>query len=216
MDFKIVFTFFSLCLLFTEVSLSRPIVCDHKEPVLIAHHIGLNKWPENTLFAVKEAKRTGLQWINITVMLSQDNIPFLFHGFELGKTTQSKGNPEEYPIEYLQSLNAAYQFKKEGKYIYRDEKTVNFNIPTLKDILSQSENFFVVLDIKTKRYKDLIDKLEGVLTAQDWKRVIFYSTDAKVLDYLLQRYPNAISFQKRDATRGILLKHKLSSQGFLQ
>ena len=219
MKFKILFTFLSLCLAFLEISFSKLNLnfCDKKnDPVLIAHHIGLNDWPENTLFAVKQAKQAGLQWINITVMLSADDIPFLFHGFDLGKTTEEKGNPEDYTIDYLQTLNASYQFKKEGSYIYRDQQTEDFNIPTLKAVLSESGDLFVVVDIKTKRYKNLIDQLEGVLTPHDWKRVIFYSTDAKVLDYLLQKYPNAISFQKRDVTRGILLKHKTSSQGVAQ
>lgn len=52
-------------------------------PLNIGHRGGRGLWPENTLFALAEAARSGADGAEIDVQLSRDNVLVLFHDFRL-------------------------------------------------------------------------------------------------------------------------------------
>ena len=174
-------------------------------PVIIAHHGSGADWPANTVYAIQQSQKYNVKIINLTLELSKDEVPFIFHGFDLSLTTNGYGNPESKTIKELKKLDAGYNFIKNGKYIYRGK---GLKIPTLKDALEASD-VRLILDIKTHRYKDLINELDNILTSDDWKRVVFYSTDRNATTYLIGKYPDASTFQSRDNTRKFLLQHKI-------
>ncbi|MCP3967698.1 MAG: hypothetical protein GY750_00050 [Lentisphaerae bacterium] len=182
-------------------------------PVVIAHHAGQGDWPGNTVFAIKQAEKAGVKIINITLELSKDGVPFAFHGFELSKFTDGQGNPENMTMTELKKLDAGYRFQEKGRFPYRNK---GIAIPALKEIL-EATNLPLILDIKTAKYKELIDSLNEIITCKDWgqRRLIFYSTDSNAIDYLIKKCPDAEVFQKRDNTRYILLNYQLNSKLFL-
>ena len=183
------------------------------KPLLIAHHTGGGIWPGNTIYGIKQSEKNNIKIINITTVLSKDNIPVLFHGFSLNKTTNGNGSPENFTVNQLQKLDAGYNFIKNGKYIYRNK---NIKIPTLKQALRNiNDDTIVIIDIKTHKYKKLIQQLKNILTLQDWKKSIFYSTNKNTLKYLTQQYPNAKVFLSRELTRKILLNHKANKKNII-
>ena len=50
-----------------------------KLPAFISHRGANRIYPENTMAAFKEAYRLGLNWIELDVQLSEDNVLFIFH-----------------------------------------------------------------------------------------------------------------------------------------
>ncbi|APC92056.1 MULTISPECIES: glycerophosphodiester phosphodiesterase family protein [Francisella] len=182
-------------------------------PIIIPHHAGGGEYPENTLYAIKRDIDDGFSYINITLELSKDKIPILFYGFDLAKTTNGNGNPENFTVAELKKLDAGYNFKKLGLvgYPFRDK---GITIPTFSEVLEIiPDNTILIVDIKTNKYKSLIDSLCKTLTAIQLKQIIFYSTNADIIKYLKEKIPNAKVFQNRDTTRLMLLNaythHKL-------
>ncbi len=177
-------------------------------PIIIAHHGSGEDWPENTLYAIRQSQKHHVKMINLTLELSRDKVPFLFHGFRLSRTTNGHGDPEAKTMAQLKKLDAGYFFKRHGRYIYRGR---GIKIPTLKEALRAS-HVKRIFDIKTHRYRDLIDKLAGILTPGDWKDSVFYSTDKSAMAYLESKYPHATVFQNRDKTRKLLLDNKIEGK----
>ncbi|QSH40878.1 glycerophosphodiester phosphodiesterase family protein [Lentisphaerota bacterium ZTH] len=177
-------------------------------PVIIAHHAGQGDWPSNTVYAVKQAEKKGVKVINITLELSKDGIPFAFHGFDLARFTDGKGNPEDMTMTELRKLDAGYRFQEKGKYIYRGK---GIRIPALTDILKATD-LQLILDIKTSRFKTLIDSLRKIVADKDWDRLVFYSTDSSAVKYLMKSCPRAKVFQKRDNTRFLLLDYQMNGR----
>ncbi len=181
--------------------------CPTNVPMIIAHHGGGKDWPENTCYAIKQDEQLGIKVINLTLELSKDNIPFLFHGFDLSKTTNGIGNPETMKMSILKKLDDGYRFQDaKGHYIYRGKK---IRIPTLKEALLTS-HVTLIIDIKTHRYIKLIEQLNKFIPKNDWDRIIFYSTNKKIIQSLIKHYPWAHVFQKRENTRKLLFNNMIN------
>ena len=191
-----------------------PVSSSKQKPLIIAHHAGGGQWPGNTIYAIQKVQENGIKIINVTTVLSKDKVPVLFHGFKLSSTTDGKGSPENFTVKQLQALDAGYQFNKNGKYIYRNK---GIRIPTLKQTVNSiNQDTKIIIDIKTPKYKALIDALQNTLEPKDWAKAIFYSTDGKALQYLKTLYPNATVFLDRETTRKILLNYKIQNSDIIQ
>ena len=58
---------------------------------IIGHRGVKDLAPENTLDSILNAFDLGLNWVEIDVKVSKDNIPFLLHDDTLSRTTNGKG-----------------------------------------------------------------------------------------------------------------------------
>lgn len=138
--------------------------------VLVASHRAThNQYPENSLKAIEESIRIGVDIIEIDVKVSKDGIPFLMHDRTVDRTTTGKGDPEEFTWEELQKL-----------FIVDKGKQTTFKIPTLEEALKLAYGKIMVdLDLKTDR----IDKVIEVVRKTDTEDiVIFFDSDYDVLD----------------------------------
>ena len=71
-------------------------------PKIIGHRGVKDIAPENTILSINKAIEHNLEWIEIDVKVSKDNIPFLLHDDLLDRTTSGKGYPFKYNIEDIQ------------------------------------------------------------------------------------------------------------------
>ena len=97
-----------------------------KLPKLIGHRGVKNLCPENTIESINKAIDLGLNYIEIDVKISKDEIPILLHDDTLDRTTNGNGIAVNYEYEFLKNLDA-------GKFFY-NKKTNNF-IPKLSDVI---------------------------------------------------------------------------------
>ena len=58
---------------------------------IIGHRGVKDLAPENTLDSILNAFDLGLNWVEIDVKVSKDNIPFLLHDDTFSRTTNGKG-----------------------------------------------------------------------------------------------------------------------------
>lgn len=161
--------------------------------ILVAAHRGAHKvYPENSIKAIQEAIRLGVDIVEIDVKVSRDGIPFLMHDAKLDRTTTGKGDPEVMSWEELQQL-----------FIIDKGRRTSLKIPSLEDALTAAGNRIMVdLDIKTER----IDEVLKVVRKVDAKElVLFFDSDYSLLsriqqsdkDYMIM--PRAHSLEQADS-----------------
>jgi glycerophosphoryl diester phosphodiesterase len=192
------FQFFLLCsaVAFGQQSadaIRRTFLDANTETVLVASHRAThNVYPENSLKAIQESIRIGVDIIEIDVKVSKDGVPFLMHDRTLDRTTTGKGDPEEFTWQELQQL-----------FIVDKGKRTSLKIPSLKDALELAYGKILVdLDLKTDKVEEVIE----VVNKTDTKDIVFFfDSDYNVLsrihaadkDFMIM--PRAHSIEQADS-----------------
>lgn len=152
---------------------------DSKVVLVASHRAVHHELPENSLPAVREAIRLGVDIIEIDVKVSKDGIPFLMHDGKVDRTTTGKGDPEEMTFDQLQELRLVAHGK------VTDEK-----IPTLEEVLKIAKgNILVDLDLKTDRLGAIFEVVRKTGT-QDI--VFFFDSDYDMLATVVAADPDFV------------------------
>lgn len=151
----------------------RPIRKEFLDPtsknVLVASHRAVHhQLPENSLPAIREAIRLGVDIVEIDVKVSKDGIPMLMHDGKVDRTTTGKGDLETQTFEELRKLR-----------LMSNGKATEETIPTLEEALQIAKGRIMVdLDLKTER----IDKVIEVVKKMDaGEFVFFFDSDYQIL-----------------------------------
>ncbi len=165
---------------------------DSKVVLVAAHRAVHHELPENSLPAIQEAIRLGVDIVEIDVKVSKDGIPFLMHDGKVDRTTTGKGDPEEMTFSQIRELR-----------LVANGKTTGEKIPSLEEALKLAKgNILVDLDLKTDRLGAIIEVVRKTGT-QDI--VFFFDSDYAMLavvdaadtDYMLM--PRAYSQAMADS-----------------
>jgi glycerophosphoryl diester phosphodiesterase len=116
-------------------------------PLVIAHRGGAGLWPENTLFALQEAVKLGVDLSEIDIHMSRDGVLVAIHDESVDRTTNSKGLVQELTLAELKSLDAGYQWTNDGgrTFPFRGR---GITIPSLNEIFSAFPKQVISLEIK--------------------------------------------------------------------
>ena len=141
----------------------------HSSNVLVASHRAVHhELPENSLPAIKEAIRLGVDIIEIDVKVSKDGVPMLMHDGKVDRTTNGKGDLETQNFDELRKL----RLTSNGKLT--DEK-----IPTLEEALNVAKGKILIdLDLKTDRINEVMEVVENTKTTDI---TFFFDSDYTVL-----------------------------------
>ena len=179
----------------SNVSVIKRNFLDHRSSVvLVASHRAVHhEFPENSVPAVREAIRLGVDIAEIDVKVSKDGIPFLMHDGKLDRTTTGKGDPESYTFAELRELR-----------LVANGKVTEERIPSLKEILELAKgNILLDLDLKTDR---IVPIVEAVRSTQTSDIVFFFDSDYTMLaqvdsmDKKLMIMPRAYSYSMADSS----------------
>lgn len=107
----------------------------------IAHRGASQLAPENTISALKIAKKHGAAWVECDIQLTKDNHPVIFHDTQLNRTTNGHGALSEITFLTLQSLDAGSWFSPE----FTHER-----IPTLQKWLQCAAHLKLKLNLEIK------------------------------------------------------------------
>jgi len=137
--------------------------------VLVASHRAVHhELPENSLPAIKEAIRLGVDIIEIDVKVSKDGIPMLMHDGKVDRTTTGKGDLETQTFEALRKLR-----------LVSNGKITEETIPTLEEALQVAKGRILVdLDLKTDQIEKVIEVVKKV-GGEDF--VFFFDSDYEIL-----------------------------------
>lgn len=87
-----------------------------KIPKVIGHRGAKAYAPENTLASIETAASLGVQWVELDVKLTRDNVPVIFHDEELDRTTNGTGLVAQTTYEDLRDLDAGSWFGESFGY----------------------------------------------------------------------------------------------------
>jgi len=95
-----------------------------KLPKIIGHRGACEYAPENTLDGIHTAADLGVEWVELDVKLTKDEVPIIFHDEELDRTTNGHGPVALMTYEDIKQLEAGSWFAES----FAGEK-----IPTLEE-----------------------------------------------------------------------------------
>ncbi len=141
---------------------------DSKKVLVASHRAVHHQLPENSLPAIREAIKLGVDIVEIDVKVSRDGIPMLMHDGKVDRTTTGKGDLETQTFEELRKLR-----------LVANGKTTEEKIPTLEEALQIAKGRIMVdLDLKTERIDKVIEVVKK-MGAGDF--VFFFDSDYEIL-----------------------------------
>jgi len=97
-----------------------------KLPNIIAHRGCAGYAPENTLEAIHTAADMGVEWVELDVKLTKDQVPIIFHDDDLERTTETTGAVALMNYDEIKELDAGSWF---------GDSFIGAKIPTLEEAL---------------------------------------------------------------------------------
>ena len=122
---------------------------DQSGVLVVAHRGDWRFAPENSLAAIDNAIKMGVDIVEIDVQRTKDGHIIVMHDATLNRTTTGKGKISEWPLDSICSLNL-----KNGCNIKTKEK-----IPTLEEVLLRTKGRIMLNLDKAERFFDEVYEL---------------------------------------------------------
>ena len=181
-------------------------------PHIVAHRAGTADAPENTLYAIEQAKNNKADAIWLTVQLSKDNQLVLYRPSDLDALTDKSGVVSDYSAKQLSLINAAYKFNQKNNQQLPAAQTT---IVTLEDVLKKYPDTIFYIDLKSPD-ADPNTQAQAILALLNktnaFNQVRFYSTNDAFLKALKPLSSKLQLFESRDETRTMLANSVMSHQ----
>ena len=175
----ILLIFLSLSSLAQETKLDSILDDYHNNPeqILVAAHRATNpNYPENSLAAIAESIRIGVDIVEIDIRKSKDGQLVIMHDKTIDRTTNGAGKVDDFTLAELKEFRL-----KLGNNI------TNEQIPTFEEVLQLT---------KGKMLLDVDFKLEGeAAVRQTFKLIETYGMEDQIL-FFLYDYPETAQYQK--------------------
>lgn len=97
-----------------------------KLPKIIGHRGAAAYAPENTIEGIHTAADMGVEWVELDVKLTKDDVPIIFHDDMLDRTTNGMGAIKDFTLEELKELDAGSWFA---------DGFATTTIPTLEEVV---------------------------------------------------------------------------------
>jgi len=111
----------------------------HPERVLIAAHRATNDhYPENSLEAISESIRIGIDIIEVDIRQSKDGELVIMHDRTIDRTTNGSGKVDDYTLSELKNYNLIF-----------NDLVTEYKIPTFEEVLQLAKGK-ILLDIDFK------------------------------------------------------------------
>lgn len=148
--------------------------------MVAAHRAGHNGFVENSIPAIQHALDLGVDIIELDVKVTKDSVVVLNHDGKIDRTTNGKGNPEEYTWEELQKFRLKMP----------DGTLTNERLATFEEALNLVKGKAMIdIDIKTSNLKPVIDAIKKTGTQS---QVFFFDNDYDALKEVLSMLPEAL------------------------
>lgn len=185
-------------------------------PQIVAHRAGTADAPENTLYAIEQAKSNKADAIWLTVQLSKDNQLVLYRPSDLDALTDKSGVVSDYSAKQLSQINAAYKFNQKNN---QQLPAATTTIVTLEEVLKKYPDTIFYIDLKSPD-ADPNTQAQAILAllnkTNTFNQVRFYSTNDAFLKALKPLSTQLQLFESRDETRTMLANSVMSHQCTLE
>ena len=112
----------------------------------IAHRGGAGLWPENTLFAFRNATKMGVDALEFDVHATRDGELVVIHDATVERTTDGSGRVDEMTWEALRELDAGYRWTDDGaSFPFRG---MGLRVPSLEEVLTALPDTRMIIELK--------------------------------------------------------------------
>lgn len=175
---------------------SKAIYKDMPQPAVFAHRGGAGLWPENTLFAFRQAWAMGVDVLEMDVHITRDGHVVVIHDESVDRTTNGSGLVRDFSLAELQALDAGYWFTPDGgtTYPYRGK---GIRIPTLEEVFDAFPDARFNIEVKPNdpAAASIVAKVIKRKGVED--RVIVGSFHHEVVQALRKELPHVATFASR-------------------
>lgn len=138
---------FVACILLAAMVAALPVLASNppsgfaslprlKHPIaVIAHRAGRGIMPENTLLAIRNAIRLGVDYVELDIRATRDGHLVIMHDGTVDRTTNGKGAVRDLDFATIETLDAGSRF---------DPKYTGEKVPTFDEILALCRNRVLV------------------------------------------------------------------------
>lgn len=112
-----------------------------KLPQIIGHRGACGYAPENTLASIQTAADMGVDWVELDVKLTSDDVPIIFHDDHLERVTSGSGLVKDTPYSVIKELDAGSWF---------GDTFINTPIPTLEEAVELITELGLGLNLEIK------------------------------------------------------------------
>lgn len=157
------------------------ILIHHPEKVMVAAHRAAHEhYPENSLGAINEAIRLGVDIAEVDVRQTKDHILVVMHDSKVDRTTNGKGPLSDYTYAQLLKLRLLH------KGLPTDE-----TVPTLEQVLQAAQGKILVdLDFKLEDKDALNRTYQTIEKTNTIKQVLFFIYGYKEMPSISQINPD--------------------------
>ncbi len=161
---------------------------DTDRKLVIAHRGGAGQWPENTLFAFRNAIEAGADALEFDVHATRDGVLVVMHDATVDRTTDGSGRVDEMTWEALQELDAGYRWTPDGgaSFPYRG---MGLSAPALEDVLSAFPETRMIIELKDVS-ESARERFSGVIGSNpnpEW--FVVASFQAETVKYIRDNNP---------------------------
>ncbi len=137
-----------LAMVFSKPTNQHPYYADDfNDPLVIAHQGGNDLWPGNTLFAMEQAAKLGVDVLEMDLHITKDGVLVLIHDETVDDTTDGTGEVEAMTLDEIQQLDAGYDWSNDNGTTppFRGQ---GITIPTLEEIFQTFPDYRMTIEIK--------------------------------------------------------------------
>lgn len=158
--------------------------------MVIAHRAANQNFPENSIVAIEEAIRMGVDIIELDIRVTADGVVVLMHDQTVDRTTTGTGDIETLDYSYLQTLNL----------LHKGEATLE-KIPTLEEALKVTKGRIMVdMDMKTDKVEEVLEVVKAMDVVDE---LLFFDSDWDVLAAFQTKLPDAFIMPRTYKTKEI-------------
>lgn len=148
-------------------------------PMIIAHRGYSGAFPENTLIALREAIKLGIDGIEVDARITSDGAVVLMHDETVDRTTNGTGKVRELTLAQIGALDAGS---------WKGSDFVGEAVPTLLEALNQLPDDMVMY-VEIKPADAAREVVDVILKSGASERVVICSFHASVIKEVSRLYP---------------------------
>lgn len=141
---------YGVLLIFSKPAEKHPFFSHiNHRPLVFAHRGGAGLWPEETMYAFKQAEAMGVDVLEMDMHATADRDLVLIHDSTVDRTTNGKGQVNSYTLEELKNLDAGYKWSPDDGQTF-PYRGLGIKIPSLEEVLINLSDMLINIEIKQK------------------------------------------------------------------
>jgi glycerophosphoryl diester phosphodiesterase len=149
----------------TRADVLADVFVNHPEQIMVtAHRAAHTHYPENSLGALQEAIRLGVDIAEVDIRQTKDHVLVIMHDGKVDRTTNGKGALTDFTYQQLMELR-----------LLQDGKPTDEKVPTLEQVLKMAKGKILVdLDFKLGDEDALKRTYKTIEETQTTNQVLFF------------------------------------------